>query len=337
MAKLGDNIKGEIIMFHNKIDHDAPERKHHRFFRFGKSIEEKLTMGSNLAQTCRGQVEYVLKGEGSVILCIHGGYGGYDQSFFFEPLIDYGFSVLVPSRPGYLRTPLETGKTFTEAADAFAALLDELDIDKVIVHTVSGGGTTGLEFAMRHPDRTTALLMECSVSRRYNINPEQTSSAWVNAVFFSSPGIWFETMMAQYMPKSFARQMVKEESYLDKEKCEELVNHIIADKKKTELLVKLIHTMGPYKLRRKGLENELEQHAAYPENPPLEKVQCDTLIVHGKKDRDVLFNIHPVYAAEHIPNVETYWSENGFHILPLGDDADEILTIKADFCKQFFH
>ena len=37
--------------------------------------------------------------------------------------------MIAPSRPGYGRTPLSSGKTHEEAADLMAALLDELKID----------------------------------------------------------------------------------------------------------------------------------------------------------------------------------------------------------------
>ena len=44
-----------------------------------------------------------------------------------------GYRVLTPSRPGYLRTPLEVGKTAAEQARAFSALLDTIGIKGVIV------------------------------------------------------------------------------------------------------------------------------------------------------------------------------------------------------------
>ena len=37
-----------------------------------------------------------------------------------------------------------------EAADLYAALLDELKIDQVIVYGISGGGPSAINFALKH-------------------------------------------------------------------------------------------------------------------------------------------------------------------------------------------
>ena len=55
---------------------------------------------------------------------MHDGYNNY-----FSYILDAGIGVITPSRPGYGRTPLSSGKTSAEAADLLAALLDELKID----------------------------------------------------------------------------------------------------------------------------------------------------------------------------------------------------------------
>jgi hypothetical protein len=41
-----------------------------------------------------------------------------------------GCELLVPSRPGYLRTPLESGRTPEDQADLYAAMLDSLEIER---------------------------------------------------------------------------------------------------------------------------------------------------------------------------------------------------------------
>jgi len=66
-----------------------------------------------------------------------------------------------------MRTPLESGKTAAEAADLMAALLDKLNIDRVIVHGTSGGGPTAYSFAIRHPDKCAALITSCAVSGEF--------------------------------------------------------------------------------------------------------------------------------------------------------------------------
>ena len=51
--------------------------------------------------------------------------------------------------------------------DVFAALLDTLGIDKVVVYGMSGGGPAAYTFAAKYPDRTKACLTECAVSGEF--------------------------------------------------------------------------------------------------------------------------------------------------------------------------
>jgi len=83
------------------------DKAHRRFEWIGteKEVLDKLAGGSELADTARGVVEYATAGEGPIILGVHGGVGGYDQGLVpCKPFIEEGFSVVCPSRPGYLRT-----------------------------------------------------------------------------------------------------------------------------------------------------------------------------------------------------------------------------------------
>src|SRR5690349_13328994 len=82
----------------------------------------KVRCGSEIAHTRRGPVEFGRLGTGPVNLNFHGGATGYDQTLALSwDVHEAGFSVLTPSRPGYLRTPLTSGSTPEEAADAMAS------------------------------------------------------------------------------------------------------------------------------------------------------------------------------------------------------------------------
>ena len=73
---------------------------------------------SEVVETARGPVEYARRGEAPYVVIFHGTPGGHHASFLGEPLEMAGVGTITPSRPGYLRTPLETGRTFEEQADA---------------------------------------------------------------------------------------------------------------------------------------------------------------------------------------------------------------------------
>ena len=122
---------------------------------------------SEVAETSRGPVEFARVGEPPYILFFHGSPGGHDQGVSNDDFAGAGFGTIAVSRPGYLRTPLSTGPGMEEQADAMTALLDVLEVDRVVAYGVSGGGPSAIQFAARHPDRTSALLLGCAITQRY--------------------------------------------------------------------------------------------------------------------------------------------------------------------------
>ncbi len=122
--------------------------------------------GGQVIETAAGPVEYAEQGSGPPILVIHGAAGGCDQGLLIgEMLLPDGYRMIAPSRFGYLSGGLPADTSLEAQADAFAALLDELGVDEPVpVIGFSAGGPSALTFAMRHPDRTSALLMMSAIS-----------------------------------------------------------------------------------------------------------------------------------------------------------------------------
>ncbi len=126
----------------------------------------RLNAGSLVAQTARGPVEYAVAGTGPAVLVIHGRPGGYDQGLWIaRALNDPQFRFIAVSRPGYLRTPLDTGRSPEDQADALAALLDVLGVPQAAVIALSAGGPATLQFALRHPGATFALMEDLAAGR----------------------------------------------------------------------------------------------------------------------------------------------------------------------------
>jgi pimeloyl-ACP methyl ester carboxylesterase len=104
------------------------------------AIRARVQQGGHLAATPAGIVEYANQGEGRPALVIHGAGGGYDQGLLIAAsLLGPGFRVIAPSRFGDLQTPVPKDTSPAAQAEAHAALLDWLGIDKVIVVGVSAG------------------------------------------------------------------------------------------------------------------------------------------------------------------------------------------------------
>ena len=120
-------------------------------------------LGSQVVETACGPIEYATFGEGHPALVIHGIFGGFDQGLVTaRGQLGEGFRAIVPSRFGYLRTPLPDDASPAAQADAFECLLDALGIEQTAILGVSAGGTSAIQFALRHPDRCTALVLVSS-------------------------------------------------------------------------------------------------------------------------------------------------------------------------------
>jgi hypothetical protein len=66
---------------------------------------ERSSLGSQIAETPCGQIEYAVIGDGLPVLFVHGAGGGYDQGLEFgKTLAQTGFSIIAMSRFGSERT-----------------------------------------------------------------------------------------------------------------------------------------------------------------------------------------------------------------------------------------
>ena len=121
-------------------------------------------MPHTIAKTIKGPIEYRFEGDGPTVVVLNGGHCSRETRLSHERLIEHGFSVLTPSRPGYDSTPAEVGTTAQAAADAIAVLLDTLHIPVVDMIGISAAGPTALAFVQQYPDRVHKLVLESAVA-----------------------------------------------------------------------------------------------------------------------------------------------------------------------------
>jgi pimeloyl-ACP methyl ester carboxylesterase len=141
-------------------------------------------MKSQIAQTSKGPIEYTLLGSGPVVLACHGTSSNCFSTDTSSPLVEAGFSVLTPSRPGYGRTPLSVGPSAADAAQALIALLDSLEVRTCAVVAISGGGPTGVALAAGFPERVTRLVLAEAVTYPEN---RPNEPGYKNQVAFYGP------------------------------------------------------------------------------------------------------------------------------------------------------
>jgi len=106
-----------------------------------------------------GAVEYAERGSGEPVLVVHGIFQNCDSGLFSVRDLLAGRRVIAPSRFGYRGSSMPPDATPADQADALAALLDALDIDRIDVVGESAGATSALQLALRHPERVKHLAV----------------------------------------------------------------------------------------------------------------------------------------------------------------------------------
>jgi pimeloyl-ACP methyl ester carboxylesterase len=261
----------------------------------------------------RRRIEYEALGVGPAILALHGTPGGHDQALaVLRPLVARGFRLLAPSRPEYLGTSLDVGRTPAEQADAVAGLLDDLDEGPLIVAGFSGGGPTAIELAVRHPRKTKALLLLSAVAGRL-VTP---GTPLIRRMALSDSTGWLLRALFERSRVLGARMLLQRLSTLKGVALTDYVHALVADPSDCDRLRDLLTTMTASSRRRVGLENDVRQQARW-DRPSLEAIACPVLVVHGRADGSVPFS-HAESVARHCPRATLVAVEAGSHLCYLG-------------------
>lgn len=249
-------------------------------------------MKSQIAQTAKGPIEYTLLGSGPVVLVCHGTSSDCFSTGVAMPLVEAGFSVLTPSRPGYGRTPLEVGPSATQAAQALIALLDSLSIETCPVFAISGGGPTGVALAAGYPQRITRLVLAAAVTHPEDRPNEPTYKNQVAFYGPMHPVMWgMLGLMSRLSPRKMARQTLAifsthdpadTMSKLSAEEVGELCHFFRGRSSRKGALCDNAHTVGADLIR---------------------SIRQPTLVIHSREDNSVPFK-HAEWSLEHIPQAE---------------------------------
>lgn len=109
-----------------------------------------------------GKISYIDEGEGEPFLVFHGITGGYDQGFDVLSGRTADYRVIAPSRFGYPGSDMPEDATVDMQAEAFAELMDKLEIENAFITATSAGGTIAQRFALLYPERCKGLILYCS-------------------------------------------------------------------------------------------------------------------------------------------------------------------------------
>jgi pimeloyl-ACP methyl ester carboxylesterase len=283
---------------------------------------------SKMARVKRGHIQYSFEGNGPVIMALHGSPAGCDQSeMLYRDFIDNGFSLLAPSRPGYLGTALEVGRSVAEQAEAFIELADVLGIDKFFIAGYSCGAASAVHLAARYPNRISGMILESPVTKPF----EHTSTKGLHGqLLLSNAGSWILQKLITYAPLYSIKRMLDRESTFGQGLNLEARKIFEDDTKRTHALSFLEHCM-PAKQRLAGLLNDAQQLANFA-NDALREVQCPTLIFHGTCDGEVSMS-HSEHAAQQIKTARFVPVPNACHLLCVSDRWELVKQMRRDFCS----
>ena len=273
------------------------------------AANERVSLGSAVAQTKCGPIEYAVRGNGLPVLVVHGAGGGFDQGLLLGGrLIDHGYRVIAVSRFGYLRTPLPAEASAEAQADAHACLLDALGIDRAAVFGVSAGGPSSIQFCLRHPDRCRAMILLVPLAypgRAVDRNAPSTHLV-LERVMKSDFFMWAAT-------RTLRTQMV--ETVLGTP-IQDVRGASEAERRRVYSMLDLILPVSP---RAQGLVNEgAVARALRP--LPLERISAPTMIASVMDDGYGTY-AGARYTAEHIAGARFLGYASGGHMI-VGHEAE---------------
>ncbi|HWP58001.1 MAG TPA: alpha/beta hydrolase [Candidatus Acidoferrales bacterium] len=284
------------------------------------------TPDSHVIETAVGPVEYAVTGSGPAVLVIHGCPGGYDQGLLAAKLAgSQGFTFISPSRPGYLRTPLEVGLTPEAQADAYAALLDSLGILQAAVIGISGGGPSALQFALRHPQRCWGLVTVCAIARRLSENEIARCRSLARRIACTADlGLELARAAILLARRKARRLLARLGGKADARSGAERGDNF-------EALLSMIRGFGMISLRKIGLENDIAQLTSMPDYE-LEKIKTPTLIMHGSADELVPFS-HARLLASRIGNAVLVKIKRGGHLF-FATHKEKVVPTIVEFLER---
>jgi 2-hydroxy-6-oxonona-2,4-dienedioate hydrolase len=250
-----------------------------------------------------GAMEYAEAGAGAPVLMAHGTGGGFDQGLAMSGPLAEEWRVIAPSRFGYLRSAFPEDPSSDNQADAFVDLLDHLGIDRTAIIGGSAGALSALAFALRHPDRCSALVALVPAAYAPGRPPVEPPTPLAQAIidhalksdflFWAAMTLNEDAMIASLLATDPA--LVARAGPQERARVREILRSIL-----------------PVSDRAQGLLND-GRLAYTPQPMPIERITTPTLAVSLEDDR-----FQTIAAARHIaesvPGARLVTYPDGGHI-----------------------
>jgi pimeloyl-ACP methyl ester carboxylesterase len=208
------------------------------------AARERISGRSQVLQTRWGWLAYAVAGNagGPALLMIHGTGGGFDQGLRF--------------------------------ADALAALLDHLGIERIVVAGGSAGALSASQFALRHPARCAGLVLLVPAANVRDRDPVEFTplQAWLVRRLLSSDLLFW--LAEQTMPRMLVGTFLATDPAL--------LDRVTPAERERAFTV--LHELLPISARVRGLLNDGQQ-AGHPARMDFARLAMPVLIVSTEDDR----------------------------------------------------
>ena len=283
---------------------------------------------NRLIETDRGPVEYSEAGSGELVLYFHGtGVTGDVMLDVESPLVEDGFRLIIPNRPGYGRTPLAPHGSAAGCADVCAALLDAMGLARVHVMGSSGGAAFAIAFAARHSARTRSLVLLCPQLHRWDERRWLPVTSGRTLPLLRRPFLRriLLTLYRLQLPLMSVKQLMKTEAG-------GRYNDVAADPA-TEALCRTTLTAMKQGTKSPGFENDFVVFISEDIPGENSSLEAPTLMIHDEQDPMAPVD-HVDWFASMVPDCERVSVHAAGHLIWVGPEADVMHKSRVRFLRE---
>ncbi len=292
--------------------------RHQGVWAMGKKKAEQM---SHLVRTELGLIEYRSVGQGPAVLVLNGGHTNCHSPLGHEAFfLAQGYQLIVPSRPGYGRTPSSTGKRAEAFADALVSLLDDLQLDQVIVVGISAGGPTALQLAGRHPERVSKVILQnAATDGRY----ASGMIRFLTYVFFNPvlEGVVWAAFrgLGRMAPRAALKSLM---GGLTRLPIDQVLSTMGPQQQQAALAFLQASRSGS------GFLHDIHHHCG-----DLGRVTAPVLVITSKYD-GLVDSSHATYVQDHIPQTQLFVAEAESHLMWFSTHDHEIQAKMREFLQS---
>jgi len=254
---------------------------------------------SQIFSSSFGDIEYLLEGEGPVVLVSHGITGGIDQGKFITSTLGGGYRFLYVSRFGYMRSAMPDTPSSGKQAEAYRELIDHLGLDSIYVIGNSAGGPSLYHFAHDYPDRCSGMILQSSVvpGDTKPLPPKFIMKTIFGSdfIYWSSVRLFGTSMSRMFIPKEVLMSVPKDE--------------------RKKMISNIFLSSLPISVRTEGILFDMYiSNLSIDETFPFEEISVPALVVHAKDDPAPPY-AGAVMVSERTPGCRLVSIETGGHLM----------------------